>query len=230
MPSCVIPRETVMPVFGTSANLIRVVRVRPDRLGEVLADLARDDVEGGRELDVADVVAAEVDVHEPGDELVLGRRPCSTRRPGASEFAQLPTPMIATRTLSSRARACRFGCRSLDAIASFPPKESEPVAEASSTISSLRGATAVVSRARASALLELASACAGQHARARSRAGCPSAARLEGDAEARGEDPDGDVVEARAPRARPRRRARRLSVGRHPHEHVCELSRHAQKC
>ena len=47
--------------------------MRPDRVGEILADLALDDVERGRELDVADVVAAEVDVHEAGDELVVRR-------------------------------------------------------------------------------------------------------------------------------------------------------------
>ena len=41
-------------------ELDRVVRVRPDRVGEVLADLVRRDVERGGELDVADVVAAEV--------------------------------------------------------------------------------------------------------------------------------------------------------------------------
>ena len=52
-------------------ELDRVVRVRPHRVGEVDADLALDDVERGDELDVADVVAAEVDVHQPGDE-VLG--------------------------------------------------------------------------------------------------------------------------------------------------------------
>ena len=51
-------------------ELDRVVRVRPDRVGEVDADLALDDVERGRELDVGDVVAAEVDVHEPRDERV----------------------------------------------------------------------------------------------------------------------------------------------------------------
>jgi len=33
--------------------------------GQVLADLVLVDVEGGHELDVADVVAAQVDVHEP---------------------------------------------------------------------------------------------------------------------------------------------------------------------
>ena len=42
-----------------------------DRLAEVEADLGRVDVERGDELDVADVVAAELDVHEPGH--VLGR-------------------------------------------------------------------------------------------------------------------------------------------------------------
>ncbi len=35
-----------------------------------MADLALVDVEGGDELDVADVVAAEVDVHEARHELV----------------------------------------------------------------------------------------------------------------------------------------------------------------
>ena len=54
-------------------ELDRVVRMRPHRVGEVVADLALDDVERRRELDVADVVAAEVDVHEAGDELILVR-------------------------------------------------------------------------------------------------------------------------------------------------------------
>ena len=54
-------------------ELDRVVRVRPDRVGEVLADLVGGDVERGRELDVGDVVAAEVDVHQAGDELVVRR-------------------------------------------------------------------------------------------------------------------------------------------------------------
>src|SRR4051794_36554093 len=48
-------------------ELDRVVGVGPDRLAEVLAHLRLVDVEGARELDVADVVAAEVDVHEPRD-------------------------------------------------------------------------------------------------------------------------------------------------------------------
>ena len=72
MPSWVMPRETMTPVGGDLGELDRVVRVRPDRLGELDADLALDDVEGGDDLDVADVVAAEVDVHQPGDGLVVG--------------------------------------------------------------------------------------------------------------------------------------------------------------
>ena len=56
--------------LGDVGELDRVVGVRPDRVGEVLADLRRRDVERGSELDVPDVVAAEVDVHEARDELV----------------------------------------------------------------------------------------------------------------------------------------------------------------
>ena len=49
----------------------RVVRLGVDGLREVLADLVPVDVEGGHELDVANVVAAQVDMHQPGD--LLGR-------------------------------------------------------------------------------------------------------------------------------------------------------------
>src|SRR5215218_353895 len=49
---------------GDVGELDRVVLPRPDRLAEVFADLLGVDVEGGDELDVADVVAAEVDVHQ----------------------------------------------------------------------------------------------------------------------------------------------------------------------
>ena len=65
-----MPRWTGTSSFGTSANLIVLFWPGPDRLGEVLADLVGVDVEGGRELDVADVVAAEVDVHQTRDLLV----------------------------------------------------------------------------------------------------------------------------------------------------------------
>mgnify|MGYP003694205097 CR=1 FL=1 len=70
MPSCVIPRETVMPVFGTSANLIVLFGCAQIASARSLPTLSVDDVEGGGELDVADVVAAEVDVHQARDELV----------------------------------------------------------------------------------------------------------------------------------------------------------------
>ena len=69
-PSCVMPRWTGTSSLGTSANLIVLFWPGPDRLGQVLADLVGIDVEGGRELDVADVVAAEVDVHQAGHALV----------------------------------------------------------------------------------------------------------------------------------------------------------------
>ena len=56
--------------FGDLGELDRVVDAREDRLAEVEADLLGVDVERGDELDVADVVAAELDVHQPGDALV----------------------------------------------------------------------------------------------------------------------------------------------------------------
>ena len=46
-----------------------------DRLAEIAADLAGVDVEGGGELDVADVVAGQPRVHQAGDEGILGRLP-----------------------------------------------------------------------------------------------------------------------------------------------------------
>ena len=70
-PSWVMPRSTVTPSVRDLLEDVGVVRLRVDRLGQVLADLVLVDVEGGHELDVADVVAAEVDVHQPGDEVVL---------------------------------------------------------------------------------------------------------------------------------------------------------------
>ena len=52
------------PRVGTSAKRIVLLLAGEDRLGEVEADLLGVDVEGRDELDVADVVAAERDVHE----------------------------------------------------------------------------------------------------------------------------------------------------------------------
>ncbi len=63
-------------------ELDRVVGRGVDRLAQVLADLVDIDVEGGGELDVADVIAAEVDVHQTGDELRLRGRRGSSGRPG----------------------------------------------------------------------------------------------------------------------------------------------------
>jgi hypothetical protein len=54
------------------AEVDRVVLAAHDRLREVLADLLGVHVEGRHELDVAHVVAAEVDVHEARHELVVG--------------------------------------------------------------------------------------------------------------------------------------------------------------
>jgi hypothetical protein len=50
-------------------ELERVVLAGPDRLGEVLADLRLVDVERGHELHVADVVVAQLDVHQARDEV-----------------------------------------------------------------------------------------------------------------------------------------------------------------
>jgi len=56
-------------------ELDRVVGRDADRLGEVEPDLALGHVERGGELDVADMVATQVDVHQAWDERVFGGRP-----------------------------------------------------------------------------------------------------------------------------------------------------------
>jgi hypothetical protein len=48
-------------------DLDRVVLTGQDRLGEVAADLLGVDIERGDELDVAHVIVAQLDVHQPGD-------------------------------------------------------------------------------------------------------------------------------------------------------------------
>ncbi len=88
-----------MPVGCTSANLIVSFGCAHIASARSTRHLALDDVERRHDLDVADVVAAEVDVHEARDELV-GLRVLVVVSPCMNEFAQLPTPMIATRTLS----------------------------------------------------------------------------------------------------------------------------------
>lgn len=49
--------------FGNFAEPVGVVRLRENGFGQVLADLAHIDVEGGGKLDIGNVIAAEVDVH-----------------------------------------------------------------------------------------------------------------------------------------------------------------------
>ena len=58
-----------------------VVGVGIDRFGEVLADFVGVDVKGGGEFDVANVVAAKIDVHEAGNELVFRGILVILRRP-----------------------------------------------------------------------------------------------------------------------------------------------------
>ena len=56
-----------MPSSPTGGERMVLFWPGEDRLAEVEADLGGVDVERGDELDVADVVAAELDVHEAGD-------------------------------------------------------------------------------------------------------------------------------------------------------------------
>ncbi len=70
-PSWVMPRATLTPFAGTSAELDGVVGLGEDGLGQVFADLVLVDVDGGHELDVLDVVAAQDGVHEAGHEVGL---------------------------------------------------------------------------------------------------------------------------------------------------------------
>ena len=63
-------------------DLDRVVLGGADGLGQVEADLLRVDVERGDELDVADVVVAELHVHETGHGAARRRRRRSSARPG----------------------------------------------------------------------------------------------------------------------------------------------------
>jgi hypothetical protein len=65
-PSKVGPRCTVTPSSPTVGEADGVVLPGEDGLAEVEADLGRVDVEGGDELDVAHVVAAEVTCIRPG--------------------------------------------------------------------------------------------------------------------------------------------------------------------
>ncbi len=50
-------------------ELDRVVRLGKDGLGHVLSDLAAVDVERGDDLDVTDVIGADLDIHQAGNGL-----------------------------------------------------------------------------------------------------------------------------------------------------------------
>src|SRR5437899_7159647 len=56
------PRSTLFPytTLFRSGELDGVVGSGEDRLGQVQTDLALDDIEGGRELDVPDMIAAQI--------------------------------------------------------------------------------------------------------------------------------------------------------------------------
>ena len=63
-----------------------------------LPTFAGADVERGRDFDVADVIAADADVHEARDRLVPIRFPV-VGQPWTSEMARFPTPTMPMRTL-----------------------------------------------------------------------------------------------------------------------------------
>ena len=59
--------------FGDIAELVGVVGEGINGFGQVLAHLGIDDIEGGGELNITDVITAQVDVHQAGDAVaVLG--------------------------------------------------------------------------------------------------------------------------------------------------------------
>src|SRR5262249_37215951 len=58
--------------LGDLGKLIGVVGARKNGLPKILAHLGRVNINGRGEFDVGDVVAAQVDMHQPGDEVGLG--------------------------------------------------------------------------------------------------------------------------------------------------------------
>ena len=52
---------------------MRIVGFREDRIGDVPAYLRLVDVEGGGELDIADMIAAELHIHQPRNRHVAAR-------------------------------------------------------------------------------------------------------------------------------------------------------------
>ena len=73
VPAEAVQRRTALhrdPQVWHLGEADRVVRLGQDGFGDVLADLLRVDVERGDDLDVADVVPAEIDVHQAGNGVV----------------------------------------------------------------------------------------------------------------------------------------------------------------
>ena len=180
-------------------ELDRVVGMRPDGVGEIDADLALHDVERGCELDVRDVIAAEVDVHESGHG-VLGLRVLVVldslqERVGAVAHAD---DRDAHLVLRARAvlRAVRRGheCPSLSIA---PSRDAETVGE--------RGEDDVVRvgvaprRLRMDLVLQLLRDAEEQHGAAAGEHLAAAAGRGVGDVELVGEDAGGDVVDVGVP-------------------------------
>ena len=86
MPSWVMPRETVTPVFGTSANLIVSFGCAQIASARSTPTLPLTTSNAADELDVADVIAAEVDVHQARDGLVRLGVLVVLARPGAASW------------------------------------------------------------------------------------------------------------------------------------------------
>ena len=184
-------------------ELDRVVRVRPDRVGEIGADLALDDVERRRELDVADVVAAEVDVHEAGDELVVRRVLVEldaleqrVRAVADADDRDAHLVVAVPAAVAAAVGLCHAGCPF--------GRDAEPLRERLDD-QVVRRPPALGGAAR-ELVLELRrhpqEDVAGGARRGRSAAG-----RRIGDGEARRQRADGDVVQALAGRRRPPPRA-----------------------
>ena len=196
-----------MPVFGTSANF-----------DKVLADLARRDVERGGELDIADVIAAEVDVHEPGDEFVrrgvLVVLDALDERVGAVADAD---DRDADTVVPTR-RAAVAGCHWF--LSPAGTGGTEPLGE--DLDDQFVGAAAALGGAGGELLLERRRH-AQQHVALSLRRGAFAPARLERNGEAGGEDADCDVVEA-APRPCDFGGQALLQLARHSDEDVYSAS------
>jgi hypothetical protein len=178
--------------LGDVGELDRVVRLRPDRLGEIDADLALDDVERSDELDIADVIAAEIDVHQPRNEVVRAR-----------VLVVLDTLQQRVRTvadaddrdahrLAGGGAAVAPTVRGGHSFVSFrvEPLGKRPDDELVHVLLALGGATD-------QPFLQLGRH-PQEHRPAFAREAAGATARLERDCEAGGEMADGDVVEAAA--------------------------------